>query len=788
MKFSDKFIMATDRLCDFDNPVAAPYFRKKFELDFMPEKAEITICGLGFYELYINGENITKGYLAPYISNVNHIKYYDNYDISDKLKNGENTIAILLGNGLRNAFGGFVWDFEKADCRGPLCTAVCLEAFNESDGKSFELEADESFKTHPSPIIFDDIRMGCHYDARLEISGWAENGFDDSDWEYAEKCIAPSGYAKLCTAEPIRVYKEITPVEITHFDTAPFAFEHTEEFKPTAERIPDKRAIRHDVYVYDFGENNAGVTKLKINGKPGQRIEIRHMEYLANGVPNITNISFTRKTDTYGKYIEYAQKDVFICKGGEEVFVPKFKYDGFRYAYVEGLEPEQANTEALTFLVMASDLEVRSGFDSSSEVLNKLYEMTQRSDISNFYYFPTDCPQREKNGWTGDVSVSAEHMLLSYNAANSLSVWLDNVRMAQSAEGEIPGIVPSDKWGYQSYGPTWDSVCVTVPYYIYKFDGDKKVIEDNAEMILRYFYYQKCKYDKDGLIDYGLGDWSAPLRKNDGSFLSPRRFTSSAVAYIMANKAAFLFDEIGQKAEADYIRIIARDLRKNIRQHLIDLKSMTVAGDSQTSQALGIYAGLFDENEINTAGERLVDIIHKDGDINTCGVIGLRVIYHALTKIGRADLAYKLIVSEEASCYGAWVKAGATTLWESFPSDKDKRKMESQNHHFLGDISSWFVQDIAGLKVNSKVTDKSEFEISPQFIGELNYAKAYFDSFCGRIETEWRRIGDDIEIIVNVPAGMHGKIVLPGGYSGNMRSEDLECGCHRIIVKADKNI
>ena len=781
MKFSKKFIKATDKLCDFDTPVAAPYFRKKFNIEGKPDKAEITICGLGFYELYINGENITKGPLAPYISNVNDICYYDSYDISDKLSEGENTIGILLGNGMRNPFGGIVWDFEKASFRGPLCTAVCLEAFNDKGETVYELEADESFKTHPSPIIFDDIRMGCQYDARLEIPNWADVDFDDSAWAFAISCKAPSGRAELCKAEPIKYHKEIKPVNITHLDTAYFAYEYTKEVLPAKDLIPDKRSEVKNVYVYDFGEDNAGVTKLKINGKPGQVITIRHMEYLVNGMPTIKNISFPQYEYNNDKYIRYAQKDVYICKGGEEEFLPKFKYDGFRYAFVEGLEPEQATEDALTYLTMGSDIKQRGGFECSCHVLNQLQAMVQRSDLSNFFYFPTDCPQREKNGWTGDAAVSAEQMMLNFDAANSLEIWLDNVRLAQGADGEIPGIVPTDTWGFSQYGPVWDSVSVLLPYSIYRFKGDKKIIRDNAAMMMRHLHFQRKWQDEEGLLNYGLGDWCAPFKKNANEFISPRRFTSSAFVVWVAKIAAKLFDIIGQHAEASYARSLAQELKTNIRKHMIDFDTMTVIGNCQTSQALAMYAGIFNDDEYEEAGRRLMKIIKEDKEINTCGVIGLRFIYHVLADIGEVDTAYKLITSTERGCYGSWIKAGATTMWESFPYE-DGRRMNSQNHHFLGDISNFFISDIVGIRPNPNLHDIAEFEIAPHFVSDLDYARAYFESDFGSLKAQWRRENGGIILDVSVPDGMYGYLKLSDSFKSDLEDKVLNGGSYRIKI------
>ena len=257
MKISNHFIKASNDLCDFDNHVPAPYIRKKFSLDFQPTNAEITICGLGFYELYINGVQVTKGPLAPYISNPDDVCYYDNYKIHHLLQKGDNVIGIILGNGFRNAFGGLVWDFDKAPCRGVPTVALCLEAFCRGD--YFTLEADTSFKVHPSPVLFDDLRMGCQYDARKEITDWNMPDYDDSGWKNALPETTPKGLAKLCEADPIVVTDTIYATEITHHEQFPYCYESS-----AVGAAPMQSSIIKDVYIYDFGINGAGVTKLKI--------------------------------------------------------------------------------------------------------------------------------------------------------------------------------------------------------------------------------------------------------------------------------------------------------------------------------------------------------------------------------------------------------------------------------------------------------------------------------------------------------------------------------------------
>ena len=766
MKFSNKFIKSDDDIGTEDYCVPAPYFRKCFCLDFEPQKAEITITGLGFYEIYINGKNITKGPLSPYISNPDDIVYYDNYDVSELVTKGKNVIAILLGNGTRNSYGGIVWGFDKAKSRGPVCTAMCLEASNND--KKFELETDETFKTHPSPILYNDLRFEYRYNSNLEIDGWNSVDFDDLNWKCAIAERPPKGKALLCRADNIKIYKELKAVDIKHYDKNSFAVTPVLFGEKAKEIVPLNETVRENVYLFDFGENNAGVTKLKINGKKGQVITIRHLEYLHNGIPSINTVSFV-SPDFFEKYIQYGQKDVFICKGGEETFIPKFKYDGFRYAFVEGLCAEQVSEDTLTFAVMSSDIEKRADFICSDNTLNKLQEMTQRSDISNFYYFPTDCPHREKNGWTGDAQLSCEQILLNYNASNSLEVWLENIRAAQDENGVIPGIVPTGGWGYYnsdgiySNGPAWDCACVNIPYYIYKFDGNKKIISDNLQMIMRMLIYQCSVEDKNGLLNYGLGDWHDPVKWESGSIASPVIVTSSISGYEAASRAAFLFNQAGRTNEAEYAAAVAKRLREAIRKHLIDFETLTVAGNCQTSQAMAIECGVFNEDETAAAGKKLLEIIKRDGFVTMCGCIGLRYIFHALVRIGEWDLAYRLIVCEKRPCYGLWVKLGSTTLQETFPYD-DGRDVGSQNHHYMGDISSWLIQEVAGIKPNPGMTDVSEFEISPLFITNLDFAKGYYDSKYGRLSCTWERCDRDIIMNISVPSGMCGTLKLRDGY------------------------
>ena len=349
--FPKNFIAATEKFGTYTEHVNAPYFRRKFTFT-KGKNAKIRICGLGFYELYINGVNVTKGRLAPYITNPDQALYYDDYDVTEWLADGENAVGVWLGNGMQNSPYGDVWDFDKAGFRSAPKFAM---AFFEDGALAFE--SDTSFKCAPSPITFDDLRAGEHYDARLEIAGWNLADLDDSGWAQAMPAATPTGRAKLVEAEPILVHEVWKPVSVV--------------------KTPK------GLYLYDFGVNFTGVCRMKIRGRRGQEVRLTHGEIVIDGDLDIDNLSF----DDYPGRELYNQCDWYILKGeGEEVYAPRFTYHGFQYVAVEGLTDEQATLDLLTFEVMHSAVKKRGEFVCSDEVLNILQDSTQRSDLSNLFY------------------------------------------------------------------------------------------------------------------------------------------------------------------------------------------------------------------------------------------------------------------------------------------------------------------------------------------------------------------------------------------------------------------
>lgn len=756
------FIKGTETYSTYYNNIAAPILRKSFSFDFTAENSLLQICVSGFYELYINGKNITKGKLSPFINNPDHLLYYDEYDVTPYLQNGKNAVAVILGNGFANQDSPRQ-NNNKAPWRAPLVLGLSLNI--NGNGKHFSLESDETFKVHSSPILYDMYRFGVIYDAREEIDGFANADFDDSLWENAQTATPPKGKITKSTALPITEQYELKPKSIEK--QKDIYYFHDSENKPI------ERTHIKEGWCYDFGYCRAGVCRLKIKGERGQKITIRHGEEQRYGKFNMNSVFTLRKGDE--EYYHLFQADTYILKGGEEeIFVPSFTYHGFRYALVEGISEEQATDELLTFIVFNTDIKKRSDFNCSDDIINKLYDMTIHADLSNFLHIPTDCPSREKNGWTGDMSVSAYQFLLSFDCSENLKMWMENIRYTQTDEGMLPGVVPTNDWGYTwGNGPVWDCVIINVPYYVYKFCGRRDIIEENSDMIFKYLnFIANIKRDERGLVEFGLGDWCQPYKDNSNSD-SPLIFAASSQMYESALRAAFLFDVIGKEEEKEFALRLAAEFKESIRKELIDFDSFTVIGNCQTSQSVALKMGLFEPDEYARAYERLIEIIKRDNYTICCGMYGLRYIFHVLFENGNGDIALEMITKKDAPSYRNMIDLDGTALFESLIPNGSN---ESRNHHFYGDIVHLFIAKIAGININPNMNDIHEVLVKPIIPERISSASADYSFENGKISVNWEKTDGKTKITVYLPEIAFGKIQL------NERTEALKTGQNEFYI------
>lgn len=721
MIFSRQFICRSEVYAEYDAHVPAPLFRRKFLLPTRPQKASITICGLGFYELYLNGVRITKGRLAPYISNPDHILYYDSYSVSEYLSEGENVVAVILGNGLLNNPAGDIWDFDKAAFRSAPKLALALEA----DGQLL-FEADERFRTADSPIRFDDYRAGEHYDARFEIADWMLLSCNDEGWEPAKKAACPKGEERLADCEPIICHAEYAPVEI-------------------------RRSKRG--YLYKFPYNIAGVCRLRIRGKRGQKIRLVYGEYITDGELCLKNLIFEGRTRE-----DYMHIDEYVCKGdGEEVYVPTFTYHGFQYVSVEGITARQAKESLLTALFLYSDIKRAGDFECSDKTVNAIQDLVMRATRSNFHYFPTDCPQREKNGWTGDAMLSAAQISFNFSAERSLREWLRNLRAAQHASGALPGIAPTSGWGYEHYnGPAWDGAIVVLPYECYRFSRDKSVLAENFPAMRAYLHFISNRRDADGLIGVGLGDW-CQVSRNEWEYETDLRITDTLTVTELCEKAADIAHVLGE--DGTLFLSFGGELKAAFRRTFVREGKIAEEFATQTSVSMAIARGVFTPEELSGAKAQLLLLISAKGNKFDVGVLGARALFRTLAALGEADLALEMVTTPDFPSYAYPLKYGATTLWEGYHelkedtfAFKNEARILSLNHHFWGDISAWFYEALGGISVDFITGDVT---VAPVFPKKIEWVKASREYQGGKISVSWKRTNGTPQVSVSAPEGVN---------------------------------
>ncbi len=725
------FIKATDNYCTLEKFVSAPYFRHTFFVNEPITCATLYITGLGFYDASVNAENITKGILAPYISNPDHYVYYDKYNITDKVLFGKNVLTAVVGNGMKNSLGGYMWDFDKASFRGAPCFSFKL-ILEYKSGKTEFVEPDENTKTHSSPIIFDDLRHGEYYDARLETENFDAVDFDDSSWNNSVIAEMPSGEQKLCEADAVTEVERINAVEILEFE---------------------------DGYVYDFGVDFAGLCELKIKDSfAGQKITTRYFETLVNEKPFFDNVRFMNDERT-----AFYQENIYYCAGKDtEIHTPKFTYEGFRYVFVTGIEKNQATSDLLTYIVYSSNKKINGTFSCSNEIINRIQEATLRSDISNLYYFPTDCPHREKNGWTADAAISAEQMLINIAPERCYKEWMRNIYKAMNKDGALPGIIPTGGWGFAwGNGPAWDIVIVNLPYYTYLYRGDREILIEAAEPVNKYIHYLYSRLNSNNLLEIGLGDWAEPDLQSH-LFKTPLVVTDSIVAVDILRKAQFIFANSNRGEYIDFAKKFEDKLTKAIRENLIDHENAEVFGNTQTAQAMGLYYGMFSEAEYEKAFKKFLKLIEEKNGHCHCGVVGGSIFYHLLADNGYVDLALDIITKTEFPSYGNWISRGATTLWETYR--KEGEEIDSLNHHFWGFISAWFYRYLAGININPNKNNTKEVLLSPVFTDKLNEVNAKYNTVCGEMSVCWNRGADGITLSVELPQDLKCSLVLKDGY------------------------
>lgn len=686
----------------------APYLRRTFTVGKPVASARLYLSAVGYGELHLNGAKVSDHVLDPGFTRFDRRVLYVTHDVTAALRRGRNTVGVVLGNGHYNQHAQDVWRFQVAPWRNTPRLLMELR-IRYADGTKQTVTSGGDWELSTGPIVSDGLRNGEVYDARLD---WQRG-----PWKPAVEVSAPGGVLSAQMLAPMKVTETRKPVKVTE--------------------------TRPGVWLVDFGQNLAGWARLTVSGAAGTRVTLRYGERL--------NVDGGLDQSSLDKHLEQGafQTDTYILKGqGTEVWEPRFTYHGFQYVEVTGVE----KAPTLEARVVHTAFEQTGRFASSNELFNKIFASTLWSYRGNFHSIPTDCPQREKNGWTADAHLAAEQAMFTFDNAAGYTKWVRDLRDEMKETGELPGIVPTGGWGYAwGNGPAWDSALFLIPWYQYLYTGDRQILTDSYAHFQRYLDYLGSRdYFKANPAGW-LGDW-VPAHDR-----TPEAVTHAGYHAEDARIAAVTARLLGRADEAVRFDAQAVGVKRRFREKFFDAATGKVASDQQTALSAALMQGLVDDKDRARVFQRLVASIAARKNHLDTGVLGAKYLPWVLTEGGRADLFYQVANQRDFPGWGAWFGQGATTLWEDWVGDA------SRNHVFLGDITAWFFRALGGINPDPAAPGFERIVFEPRFIGDLTWVEAETRSVRGRIATSWRRTGNTIELRVTVPVNSTGVVRLPGG-------------------------
>ena len=697
----------------------APYLRRAFQVKGKIKRATAYIVGLGYHELSLNGRKVGDHRLDPGWTRYDRRSLYVAHDVTSYLQQSNNVVGVILGTGHYDDHVLSVWDFENASWRTP--PKMLLEMrIDYEDGRSQTVTSDNQWQATTGPIIFDSISTGVHYDARLEMPGWNTPNFNATSWQRAQMVEPVKGILASQIAPPVRVTQSIKPVKITQ--------------------------VEPGVWIYDLGQNIAGVPELRVNGPAGTEVKLRCAELLkADGSLDSSNIdTFVKRRVATQEF----QNDHYILKGSTkgapEVWNPRFTYHGFQYVEVRGF-PGTPTLENLRGLVMHSDFDSVGSFHCSDPILNRTQQNARWSYVNNFHGIPTDCPHREKNGWTGDAHIAAEMGLYNFDGAANYEKWLNDIADEQHPDGSFEGIIPTSGWG-ANIGPSWDSAYPLIVWYLYQYRGDKAVVEKHYDHLRRYVDYVTTRAEK-GIVTYGLGDWAPAKTQTDAAI------TSTAYYYVDAGIVAKAATLLGKTADAEKYSALASSIKTAFNAKFYHPETGTYDNGSITALSTPLYQGLVEQQNKARVLANLIEAIRKQNYNMDVGILGARYVLNVLAENNRFDIADAMLQKKTMPSYGYWIEQGATTLWEQWNG------ADSQNHIMFGDISAWFYKYLAGIQAASP--GFKTIIIKPTLMGKMSSASASYDSVQGPIRSDWKLAKGALQMRVTIPANTSATIYVP---------------------------
>jgi alpha-L-rhamnosidase len=699
----------------------AVYLRQEFRIDKPIARATLYATALGLVDMHLNGHRVSDDYFTPGWTDYQKRVYYRTWDVTKLVRGGGNALGAVLADGW---FSGYVGYRGSRDTYGKLPRVRAQLHLEYADGSTSDIGTGSSWKALTGPTLEADFLKGETYDARLECPAWDEPGCDDIHWRAVD--LGSDEVHPLVQAHPgppVRAIQEFTARKIT-------------EPKP-------------GVFVLDLGQNFAGVPRLKVSGKPGQKITLRFAERLnPDGTIYTVNLRSARATDTY------------VCKGkGTETWQPRFTFHGFQYVEITGLTGKPSK-DTVIGVALSSDTPVVGSFTCSDPMLNQLHNNIYWTQRANFIDIPTDCPQRdERMGWTGDAQVYIRTATLSTDVEAFFAKWLVDLDDGQRADGQFPCVAPCVVAGNDG-GPAWADAGVICPWTIYEAYGDRRALERHYEAMKRFVGFCLQRSTRELLPPpkyHCFGDW-----------LSIKADTPKDVIYVaylahstrLTSQAA---DVLGHSIEAAQYRAIFQGLRNAFNKAYVSPDGR-IKGETQAGYVLALAFDLVEGDKAKLAAKYLVEDIEKRGWHLSTGFIGTKHLMLVLSQIGRPDVAYRLLHNDTFPSWGFSIKQGATSIWERWDGWTPEKGfqdagMNSFAHYSFGAVYQWMVENIGGIR--SAAPSYKELLIAPQLDDKLTSVAVAYNTIRGLIATDWQRKGGKLLFNVTIPANTTAQVVLP---------------------------
>jgi alpha-L-rhamnosidase len=704
-----------------------PIFRRQFMVRAGLRRALIVICGLGQYELSVNGAKVGSALLTPGWTKYDKSCLYDALDLTSSLTNGENVVGVMLGNGMYNVQATSRYTKFTGSFGQPKVIAQMYFFYN--NGTIQVIPTDSQWLTTYGPITYSHVYGGENYDARLLPVGWNEAGSHTCHWSRAVITSGPGGQLRgqSYAAPPIVAIQTLQPVQTN--------------------------SISRGTFVYDLGQNAAIIPNLTTHGQRGSIVRIIPAE--------LTNTDGTVNRSSVGNRIAYWQYT--LAGKGPETWFPRFFYHGCRYLQVTLTSASGSSqlpvVDALSGVVIQSSSASTGDFTCSNDLFNRTRAIIRWAQRNNMVSVLTDCPHRERLGWLEQFSLHEPSLHYEFDVGQLFSKTMQDMADSQRSSGLVPDIAPEYvvfSGGFRD-SPEWGSSVIIVPWQEYLFTGDDTLLRNYYSAMTNYFCYLSNRATNNCLnYPHGLGDWYDIGTNAPGySQLTPISLTADAYYCLDAQVLAKAAKAIGKVDDAMFFDSLATNIGMSFNAKYYSETKHCYASGSQTAQALPLVLGVVDPTNKAAVTSALIESINACG--LTAGDIGHRYVLRALADTGHSDIVFNLHSSTNQPGYGYILAKGSTALTEAWNANPSS----SQDHFMLGHITEWFYHDLAGIQLDPDVPGFEHVIIKPAFVGNISWVKADYNSVLGMIVSNWSFTNNLATLEVNIPVGATGSVCLP---------------------------